>query len=396
VSGGAASPVSTAPAYDIATWRARVPLLAHAIPMNHCSHAPQLDTTRAAAEAYLDSWNRQGMDWEAWVAEVESARAGFARLIGAAPDDVAVCASVSHATALVASALEFAGRRRKVVASGAEFPTVGHVWLAHERLGARVEWVPARAGVVPLESYETAIDDRTLIVSACHAYYQSGFRQDIRAIAERAHAHGALIYVDAYQSLGIAQVDVRALGVDFLAGGCLKFLLGVPGIAFLYVRPEVAETLRPAATGWFGRAEPFAYRADELSWAAGARRFDTGTPPVPIAYVARAGLEVIHEVGVPAIEQWLRVVKRRLVEGGRARGLDVLGPTGAEQSVATTAFLCPGAPSEAVEAAMRRRGVLASARGPAVRLAPHFYSTIEDVDTSLDVLSDALAEVRAR
>jgi selenocysteine lyase/cysteine desulfurase len=117
---------------------------------------------------------------------------------------------------------------------------------------------------------------------------------------------------------------------------------------------------------------------------------------VPIAYVARAGLEVIHEVGVPAIEQWLRVVKRRLVEGALARGLDVLGPTGADQSVATTAFMCQGAPSEAVEAAMRRRGVLASARGPAVRLAPHFYSTIEDVDTSLDVLSDALAEVRAR
>lgn len=382
------------PSYDLASWRSRVPLLARSIPMNHCSHAPQLDVTRAAAEAYLDSWNRNGMDWEAWMAEVEGARADFAALIGADAGDVAVCTSVSQATALVASALDFTGRRRKVVASGAEFPTVGHVWLAHERLGARVAWVPARDGVVPLGAYDAAIDEDTLLVSAAHAYYQSGFRQDVRDIARRAHARGALIYVDAYQSLGVADVDVRALDVDFLAGGCLKFLLGVPGIAFLYVRPGLAETLRPAATGWFGRAEPFAYRAGELTWAPGARRFDTGTPPVPNAFVARAGLGVIREVGVPAIEEWMGVLKRRLVEGGRARGLDVLGDAEPERSVATTAFRCAAADGDAVEAAMRRRGVLASARGPAVRLAPHFYSTLDDVEKALDALAHALDEVR--
>jgi selenocysteine lyase/cysteine desulfurase len=381
-------------AIDVPAWRATIPLLSTAIPMNHCSHAPQLAATRTAAENYLRSWNEHGMDWPGWMTEVEAARAAFARIINARPEDVAVCTSVSQATALVASALDFRGPRRTVVASGAEFPTVGHVWLAQERLGAHVRWVPARNGIIPLADYEPAIDGATFIVSACHASYQSGFKQDVGALAARAHAQGALIFVDAYQSLGIARVDVNDLDIDFLVGGCLKFLLGVPGIAFLYVKPGLAETLQPAATGWFGRADPFAYRAHELTWAAGARRFDTGTPPVPSAYIARAGLDVINQVGTSAIETRMRALKTYLIERAVQRNLVVLGSTDPDQTVATTAFLCGATDSAQVEAALRARGVIASARGPALRLAPHFYTTEEDIDTSLDALADALAELR--
>ncbi len=379
-----------APAYDIGFWRARIPILAHSIPMNNCSHAPQMEATRAAAEAYLDGWDRVGMDWDGWMTEVEAARSEFARLIHADAADVAVCASVSHATALVASALQYTEARGRVVVSEAEFPTVAHEWLAQRRLGADIAWVPVRDGVVPEEGYEATVDERTLLVSACAAYYQTGFRQDIAGLARLAHGAGALLYVDAYQALGAVDLDVAALGVDMLSSGALKFLLGVPGIAFLYVRPGLAERLEPTATGWFGREDPYAFDAKRLDWAPGARRFDTGTPPVVCAAIARAGMAVLNEIGPAAIEAWNTVLSRRLVEGGLARGLRPMGAPEPERKTATTAFHCGARDSHAVETALRARGLLASARGPAIRLAPHFYSTTEDVDRSLDAVAAVL------
>lgn len=377
--------VLATPDYDLATWRSRIPLLASLIPMNNCSQAPQTQWTRAAADRYLTSWNESGMDWDAWVAEVQLAKEEFARLINASADEIAVFSSVSEATSAVASALDFTGRRRGVVVTEAEFPTIGHVWLAQERRGATVSWVPVREGAVPLEEYTDLVDDRTAIVSASHGYYLNGSMQDIAALATRVHAQGALLYVDGYQTLGTVPVDVRAADVDFLAAGNLKFLMGVPGIAFLYVRHRLIGTLHPTVTGWFGRENPFAFDVKTLDWAGTASRFDTGTPPVINAYIARAGMQTINSVGVGAIRAWLEVLGRRLIDGGAARGLTLHGMSDMRRRTATTAFVV--ADSHAVEAAMRARGVLPSARGPVIRLSPHFYNTIEDVDKALDLLA---------
>jgi selenocysteine lyase/cysteine desulfurase len=379
-----------APRYDLDAWRRRIPLLSTLVPMNNCSQAPQSDATRAAAERYLDGWNTIGMDWDGWMEEVRLAKTEFARLINASPDDIAVFGSVSDATSAVASAMHFAGTRRRVVVTEAEFPTVAHVWLAQAPRGAEVRWVPVGPrGAVELSSYEANIDDTTSIVCACHGYYLNGALQDIGAVAARAHGHGALLYVDAYQTIGTVPIDVRATGVDFLAAGNLKFLMGVPGIAFLYVRPDVAARLQPMTTGWFGRANPFAFTAKELDWAPAARRFDMGTPPVVNAYIARAGMEMINQIGVPAIRGWLEVLGDRLIAGAAERGLTVHGGTDMVRKTATTAILVDD--SHRVELAMRAAGVLPSARGPVIRLAPHFYNTIDDVDTALDVLATVIA-----
>lgn len=377
----------TTPAYDLKGWRERIPLLSSVIPMNNCSQAPQTTVTRAAAERYLDSWNACGMDWDVWMDEVRLAKQAFAHLINASPDDVAVFSCVSEATSAVASALDFAGARRTVVTTEAEFPTVGHVWLAQERRGARVTWVPVRDGTISLGDY--AIDDETAIVSACHGYYLNGFTQDLAALAAKAHASGALLYVDAYQTLGTVPVDVRALDVDFLAAGNLKFLMGVPGIAFLYVKPSIAARLEPLVTGWFGRANPFSFDAKQLDWAPGASRFDTGTPPVVNAYVSRAGMEIINQIGAPNIRAWLEILGQRLIDGGHERGFTLHGTDDMSRKTATTAFVVPD--SHAVEIGMRRAGVLPSARGPVIRLAPHFYNSLNDVDTALDILTTVLA-----
>lgn len=363
----------TTPQYDIDAWRRRIPLLASCIPMNNCSQAPQTDATRAAAERYLDSWNTSGMDWDAWMAEVALAKAAFAKLIGATPNDVAVFGSVSAAASAVASALAFDGKRNRVVVSEMDFPGVAHVWLAQERRGAQICRV---------------IDERTALVSACHGWYVNGLLQDVKGIAARARAVGALSFVDAYQTIGAVPVNVRELGVDFLASGALKFLMGVPGIAFLYVRPEIVESLRPTATGWFGRVDPFAFDAQTLDWSPDASRFDAGTPPVLNAYIARAGMEMIDEVTPAKIRAWHEVLARRLIDGGRARGLTLHGTDDVRHKTATTAFVVND--SHAVEAAMRARGVLPSARGPVIRLAPHFYNTLDDVDRALDTLADVV------
>lgn len=378
--------VVPSPAYDVEAYRRRIPLLATLIPMNNCSQAPQTDSTRAAAERYLDSWNRTGMDWEAWIEEVWLAKRAFAALVNASVDEIAVFSSVSEATSAVASALDFTGRRRTVVVTEAEFPTIGHVWLAQERRGARVAWVPVKDGAIEPTDYDPLLDDAAAIVSACHGYYVNGFIQDLAALAAHAHAHGALLYVDAYQTLGTMPVDVKALGVDFLASGNLKFLMGAPGIAFLYVRRELIERLHPSITGWFGRADPFAFRVKELDWASSASRFDGGTPPLMSAYIARAGMEIVRAIGLDKIRAWHEVLARRLLDGGKDRGFTLHGAADVSRKTATTAFIVRDA--RAVETAMRARGVLPSARGAVIRLAPHFYNSIADVDTALDMLAE--------
>ena len=379
------------PSYDIEAWRSRIPILLTTIPMNNCSQAPQVASVREAAERYLDSWRDDGMDWDPWIEEVEKARAEFARLINADPEDVAVCTSVSQATAAVAGALTY-DVRDAVVVSQAEFPTVGHVWQAHQRLGARLRWVPVEGGEISLDRYAEVLDRHTALVSACHGYYQTGFKQDLDALVDMAHGSGALLFVDAYQTLGTHPVDVQSLDVDFLASGNLKYLMGTPGIAFLYVRRDVADRLEPNLTGWFGQRNPFSFRVDELDFAAGARRFDTGTPPILNAYVARAGMEIINEVGPAAIREWTEELSRCLIEGGRSRALERIGPDDPTRKTPSTAFVCPG-DSHAAEANLRERGVIGSARGPVVRLAPHFYSTAEDVDAALDALAEVFGEM---
>jgi len=376
------------PRYDLQALRAQIPLLADTIPLNNCSQAPLTTVARAAANRFLDDWNRHGMDWDAWISEVERARRVFATLINADVDEIAVMSSVSHATSAVASALQFTPARNVVVASGAEFPTVGQVWLAQERRGASVRWVPVVDGAVPANGYAPAIDERTVIVSAAHAYYQNGAIQDIAAITQRAHEHGALCFVDAYQSLGVIPVDVKATTIDFLASGTLKYLMGTPGIAFLYVRRALIERLEPTVTGWFGRVNPYAFSATTLDWAATAARFDGGTPPLLPAYISRASIELLCALGIDAVHEYTQQLSRLLVQGAEQRGLVVHGRGLSAPKTPSTAIVCVDA--HAVEAALRRRNIIVSARGPAIRLAPHGYNTPTEIEVALDALVDVI------
>ncbi len=374
-----------APSYDIDAWRRRFPILGKAIHVANCSQSPQCDATREAAAAYLDSWNGMGMDWERWMEEIALAKAEFARLVNADPSEVAIGTSVSELTSTVASSLPLDAGRMKVITTEAEFPTVGNIWNAFRKYGFEPEFLPIRNGVVELSSYDRLLDERTLVASIFDVYYYNGFKQDLAAIVPKIHAAGAIAYVDAYQGIGSHPIDVKALDIDILSTGNLKYLCGIPGVAFLYVKRELVPHLDPAFTGWFGQENPFEFKL-ELDRAADARRFDNGTPPVLTAYIARAGMAMINEIGPQAIQEWTDILSARCIEGALARGLEVASPRDIRRKSPTTAIRVPG-DSHAVEAALRKEGVIASARGDVVRIAPHFFTRLEDIDYVLDCMA---------
>ncbi|MBW2027870.1 MAG: aminotransferase class V-fold PLP-dependent enzyme [Deltaproteobacteria bacterium] len=384
---------SSVPPFDMDWWRKQFPILEHYLHVANCSQAPQSTFTREAAMEYLDSWNQMGMDWERWMEEIHYAKEEFGRLINASPGEIAVGTSVSELTSTIASSLPLDRERNKVVVTDAEFPTVGHVWLANRKYGFEVDFIPVKNGIIEVDDYDRYVDEKTIITSACDTYYYNGFRQDLSRIIPKIHEKGSLVYVDAYQGLGTHALDVKALDVDILASGNLKYLLGVPGIAFLYVKKEIIEYLQPAFTGWFGQENPFAFDIHNFIYATDARRFDNGTPPVPTAYIARAGMGIINRVGVENIYRWTNVLSEHCLRGAMERGLDVASPTDLSIKAPNTAIRVPG-DSHEFELALREKGVIASARSDVVRIAPHFFITLEDIDYILDCYAELLKKKR--
>ena len=272
---------------------------------------------------------RTALRGRAWVEAVETLRTEFAASIGAGRDEIAIVPSATAGINAVASALDFGGSHREVVLGEFEFPTMAHPWLAQVRRGATVRWARASGDLLTIEAYQAVVSEHTLIVPATHVCFRNGHRTDIRALTTLCHAHGAYVFLDDYQRTGSGPIDVHELGVDFAVTGALKYLIAPAGIAFLYVRRDLIGRLEPTVTGWFGRANPFAYRHDTLDWAATASRFEGGTPPVPSAYAALAGLRLLGRVGYdgnrPARRSPRRAVSIRC-RGGRVRRADTGRP----------------------------------------------------------------------
>lgn len=378
------------PPYDIEAWRSKFPILRQSIHVANCSQAPQSDYTREAAQEYLDSWNSMGMDWDRWMEEIQLAKAEFAKLINANVSEIALGTSVSETTSAVASTMPFNGNRKKVVTTEAEFPTVGHVWLAHQKFGAQVQFIPLKNGEVDPNDYDRYVDENTLITSICDVYYYNGFKQKLEKIIPKIHARGSLVYLDAYQGIGTHPIDVKALDVDFLATGNLKYLLGIPGVAFLYVKKELIPHLQPAVTGWFGQENPFAFDVHHLDFAKDARRFDTGTPPVMAAYIVRAGMRMINEVGIENIQYWTDQLSQYCIDQALSRGLAVASPLDVTKKSPTTAIRIPGGDSHAVEKMLLEKHIIASARSDVIRIATHFFTKMEDLDYILDCLAEII------
>jgi len=232
--------------------RDEFPIFEHTVYANSCSQGALSQRVRAAAEEWLTGWDENGAEWEFWVERNESARAAFARLLHAEADDVAVTTSVSQGVSALVSALDLTGERNRIVISEYEFPTVGQIAHAQELRGAEVVHVrPEVDGRIPLERFAEVIDERTALVCCTAVSFRSGHRHDVSAIADVAHARGALLLADSYQAIGALELDVRTLGADVVTGGTVKYLLGSAGLAFMWLRESLRSELLPTQTGWF-------------------------------------------------------------------------------------------------------------------------------------------------
>ncbi len=379
---------------EIEKWRSEFPILKTTAHLGNCSQSAQSIRVREAINSYLDNWLTVGMDWDSWVEEVNLAKKEFAKLINADPSEIAVSSCVSEAISSVANSLDYTGKRNKVVVTDAEFPTVDYIWLANQRNGAKVDFISVNENhQIDIEEYERYIDDRTLITSITQVYYLNGFKQDIAKIAEIAHNKGSLILVDAYQCLGTEPVDVKKMNIDMLASGCLKYLFGIPGIAFIYINKDLVSKLKPTATGWFGQANPFLFQTRYNDWSETTSRLDTGTQPVLNSYAARAGLEIINEVGVERIKDRIDMLSEYALKGCISRGLTTISPFDVNKKGGTTAIVvAPKISSHEMEVELRKRNVIGSGRGDVIRIAPHFYSKPEEIDYALDMIKQILDE----
>lgn len=369
---------ATAPVHRLARYREEFPVFEHAVYLNSCSLGALSRRARRAVNTYLDEWEARGASawYDTWLPALERLRAGYGAVVGSGPGTISIHPCISSTLSVVAESLDYSTRRR-IVTTSLDFPTVAYQWLAKRERGVEVVMVESPDGVsIPLERLAAAIDDRTALVATSHVYFTSGAIQDVRVVADLAHRHGALLLVDGYQAAGQLPVDVAALDVDFYCSGGLKWLLGGSGIAFLYVREELARRLQPGIAGWFGHATPFRFDPRRLERAPDAHRFDLGTPSVASIYAQLSGLELLAEIGIPAVREVTAALTEDLIAEARGRGL-VPKVAGRSEERTGIVMLPSDDPGRDVHR-LAEAGIVVDARPGHVRVSPYFYNLPED------------------
>jgi len=370
--------------------RTEFSLLDRYIYFNACSLGPLPQRGKLALARYAQDWDEKGTPvwFSDWLPLLARFRERIAELLQAPPGTTAIAPSVSVALTTLATGLPLPQGRNKVLIGELDFPTIGHQWLS--RPDFEVEFVPSRDGMtIPPAAFAERIDDRTALVVTTHLFYATGYLQDVRAIADAAHARGALCLIDGYQTCGCVPLDVGEMDCDAFVGGCLKWLSGGPGNAFLYVRPVLIPKIRPQGTGWFATRDPFSFTLQELVFADDARRLETGTWAVPSHYAGLAGLELILEVGVDNIQERLRDLTDRILERCDEAGVRTFTPRERERRCGIVTLECEH--PEEVEAELHAAGVIVDSRPGRIRLSPHWCVTEEELERGMDLVLASLS-----
>jgi kynureninase len=370
---------------DWGALRAEFPLLGRYIYFNACSLGPLPRRGRAALHRYAQDWDEQGTPvwYSTWLPLLARFREKVGELLQAPAGSTAIAPSVSVALTTLATGLPLPEGRRKVLIGELDFPTIGHQWLSRPEF--EVEFVRSRDGMtIPPSAFAERIDSQTALVATTHLFYTTGYLQDVRAIADVAHMAGARFLIDGYQTCGCVPLDVAAMDCDAFVGGCLKWLSGGPGNAFLYVKPELIPRVRPHGTGWFATRDPFSFTLQELVFADDARRLETGTWAMACHYAGLAGLEVILEVGVANIQERLRDLTDRILQRCDEAGVKTFTPRERARRCGIVTLECDH--PEEVEAKLHAVGVIVDSRPGRIRLSPHWCVTEEELERGMDLV----------
>ena len=379
------------------SWREEFPILEHTTYLISHSLGAMPRRAAGALQQFAETWALRGVRaWEEGWWEMPLALGDLVgSIIGAGAGEVVMHQNVSICQWIVASCFDWKSPRNKLVTDGLNFPSNDYIYYGLERQGARVCRVASPDGMtLPLEMMLDAIDEQTQLVSVSHVAFRSSFVQDLAAITHRAHRVGALVIADLYQSAGILPVDVRALGVDFATGGSVKWLCGGPGAGYLYVRADLLSRLQPAATGWMAHRHPFEFEPGPIDYAADAFRFLNGTPNVPALYSARSGYEIVNQIGVEAIRAKSIRQTQRLIELADEAGIPVRSCRDARTRGGVVVVDVPK--GEEVTRELVRREVLVDYRpGAGIRIAPHFYTSDDEVERAMSEIQSIIGRMRS-
>ncbi|HEY3875142.1 MAG TPA: aminotransferase class V-fold PLP-dependent enzyme [Candidatus Kapabacteria bacterium] len=347
--------------------------------------------------AYYKLWAKEGVEsWDVWFPLVDEVSGLVASLIGAEARDVTLIHNLTIGSALIASSLDFTGKRNGIVYSDLHFPTISYLWQGWKKYGT-VNTIIASDGIrTETEKYIEAIDETTKLVALSHVYFRSGALQDVKPIIDHAHKMGAIVMLDSYQAAGIVPIDVKALNVDILATGVLKWLCGGPGAAFMYVRPDLQEQFQPAIRGWLGDKEPFEFHMPDVNFDPGMHRFLTSSIQVPCLYTARPALKMFQKIGIAAIREKSLEMTSRLISRSDEFGFTVNSPREAEKrggalTIDPVGMIRSKRTTKEINDELIRRRFMVDFRPPlGIRIAPHFYNAIGEIDA----VCEEMAKIR--
>ena len=362
---------------DIASkYRHLFPVFERVTYLNSCSQGALAIPVRDALNQYLDGMYEKGSLWDEWVMKQEELRQLVAQAFKTKPSNVAITSNASAGINSVLSSFDFSGPKKRIVTTDLEFPTMGQILHAQERRGAEVVHVPAEQdGTLSLEKLEAALDERVALLAVTHVCYRTGAMSDIKAISQLGHKHGIPVMVDAYQSAGSIPIDFDEVGADFLVGGFLKYMLGLPGIGFLLVKEDPSRV--PTQTGWFAARDVFAMEIDRYDPAIDARRFEGGTPPIPSLFAAAAGLRLLLDVGLEKSWNQTDYVHQMLRQELVRLGASLVTPEDSSSHAGMIAF--KSVDESKLVSALDQDRIVVSSRDGNLRISPHFYNTEADV-----------------